>query len=312
MNRFLSACIILLLSALPALAQESRPAPRPAMPRLPDGARVLRDIDYIEKDPHARQTLDLVLPKSDRPTPLIIWVHGGGWELGAKSLVAAPAFVTEGYAYAAINYRLSQHAVFPAQLDDCKSAIRFLRANAEKYNLDPKRIGVWGASAGGHLVALLGTSGNSADADAANREHADQSSAVSCVVDLFGPTDLATMVKMFPKNDRFDINGPTSPVTKLLGGPAAEKADLVKKANPLTYIDKSDPPFLIIHGDADPIVPWQQSQLLHDALKKAEVSSTLKIVKGASHGPGILNNADIQADIRAFFNKHLKEAQGQP
>ena len=152
----------------------------------------------------------------------------------------------KGYAVASINYRLSQHAVFPAQIEDCKAAIRWLRANAAKYHLDPDHIGVWGASAGGHLVALLGTTGSVKELEGKGG-NLDQSSRVQCVVDWFGPTDLATMGGSHDK--------PGSPESRLIGGPVQENKEKARKASPLTYVSKDSAPFLIMHGDQDNTVP---------------------------------------------------------
>ena len=160
MNRkvFLVGIVLALSTALRLRTSPRRNRTTGASP-LPPGVQVHRDLEYIPGG-HARNKLDLYLPaKADHALPVIVWIHGGGWPGGSKEGCPAVPFVAKGYAVASINYRLSQHAVFPAQIEDCKAAIRWLRANAEKYDLDPKRIGVWGASAGGHLVALLGTSG---------------------------------------------------------------------------------------------------------------------------------------------------------
>ena len=141
-----------------AVSQE-RPK-RPAAPKLPAGVKVLRDLQYVDGG-HERNRLDLYLPeKAEGQLPLVVWIHGGAWQAGSKDGCPAVYLTAKGYAVASINYHLSQHAVFPAQIEDCKAAIRWLRANAAKYHLDADHIGVWGASAGGHLVAMLGTTGN--------------------------------------------------------------------------------------------------------------------------------------------------------
>ena len=169
-----------------------------------------QDLEYVEGG-HERNRLDLYLPeKAEDRLPLIVWIHGGAWYAGSKEGCPAVPFAAKGYAVASINYRLSQHAIFPAQIEDCKAAIRWLRANAAKYNLDPDHIGVWGASAGGHLVALLGTTAGVKELEGQGG-NLDQSSRVQCVVDWFGPTDLTTM------GDEGDKPG--SPVALLIGGP---------------------------------------------------------------------------------------------
>src|SRR5208337_3078994 len=173
-----------------AVPQERRK--RPAPPRLLEGVRVLRDLQYVEHG-HERNRLDLYLPeKAEGRLPLVVWNHGGGWVGGSKEGCPAVPLTTRGYAVASLNYRLSQHAVFPAQIQDCKTAVRWLRANAAKYDLDPEHVGVWGASAGGHLVALLGTTGNVKELEGTGG-NLDQSSRVQCVVNWFGPSDMARM-----------------------------------------------------------------------------------------------------------------------
>jgi acetyl esterase/lipase len=272
-------------------------AQRP-QPKLPEGTKVHRDLEYV-KGGHERQRLDLYLPeKADKPLPVILWVHGGAWLTGSKDS-GGPAlpFVSKGYAVASINYRLSQHAKFPAQIEDCKAAIRWLRANAKTYNLDPDHIGVWGASAGGHLVALLGTSGDVPELE--GKEGAtDQSSRVEAVVDWFGPSDVT---KMGGSHD-----GPDSPEAKLLGGPVQENKDKAARANPIAYVSKDDPPFLILHGDKDTSVPFTQSELLEEALRKAGVDVTLRPVKGAGHGGPQFSSEENRKLVEEFFDKHLK------
>jgi len=189
-----------------------------------------------------------------------VWIHGGGWSAGGKEDCPAVSFVTKGYAVASINYRFSQHALFPAQIEDCKAAIRWLRANAKRYNLDAGHVGVWGASAGGHLVALLGTTGGVKKLEGTGG-NLDQSSRVQCVVDWFGPTDFA---KMGGWQDK-----PDSPMALLIGGPVRDRQELATKANPITYISKDSAPFLIMHGEKDNLVPMSQSELLDGALRKA-------------------------------------------
>jgi acetyl esterase/lipase len=277
-------------------AAGSAPAQRP--PAVPPGVKAHRDLEYV-KEGHARQKLDLYLPeKADGPLPLLIWVHGGGWRAGSKDRPAGLEFVGRGYALASLNYRLSQHAVFPAQLDDCKAAVRWLRANAKKYNLDPQRFGAFGASAGGHLVALLGTTGGAKELEGKGG-NLDQSSRVQAVVDLFGPTDLT---KMGGSHD-----GPRSPEALLIGGPVQENKEKAAKANPIEYVKKDNPPFLILHGDKDAVVPFGQSELLEAALKKAGVEVTLKRVKGAGHGGPAFTSAENRKLIEEFFAKHLKK-----
>ena len=287
-----------------AASQEKKAQPKGS--KLPAGTAEHRDLRY---GPHKeRNKLDLFVPKSEKPLPLIIWIHGGAW-LGGSKDGGNPAmqFLRQGYAVAAINYRLSQHAIFPAQIEDCKAAVRFLRANANKYNLNPDAFGVWGASAGGHLVALLGSSGDVKELEGKVGDHTDVSSRVHCVVDFFGPTDLTKMAEQALPTSKFDHNGPNSPESKLIGGPIQENKDKAAKANPITFVTKDDPPFLILHGDQDPLVPLGQSEILLKALKKEGVSAELVVVKGGGHGGKGFATPENTEKIAKFFEKHLKK-----
>jgi acetyl esterase/lipase len=288
--RFLTLCILVGW-------QPSAWAQRPQL-ALPEGTKVQRDLSYVQEG-HERQRLDLYLPEKPKgPLPVIVWVHGGAWLAGSKD-GGGPAlpFVQQGFAMASINYRLSQHAQFPAQIEDCKAAIRWLRANARTYDLDPDHIGVWGASAGGHLVALLGTSGGVKELEG-NGGPLDRSSRVQAVIDWFGPTDFT---KMGGSHD-----GPNSPEARLLGGPVQENKEKAARANPITYVSHDDPPFLIMHGDQDPTVPFNQSELLAGALRGAGVDVSFHPVKGAGHGGREFSSAENRKLVEAFLDKHLK------
>ena len=264
------------------------------------GVRILRELEYVPGG-HKRNKLDLYLPaqqQKSEPLPLLIWVHGGAWLGGDKQNCPALRFLNRGYAVASINYRLSQHAIFPAQIEDCKSAIRWLRENSGKYNFDGARFGVWGSSAGGHLVALLGTAGDVKEFD--KGRNWDVSSRVQAVCDFFGPTDF-TKIGQFPSNIQHDAAD--SPEAKLLGGPIHQNIEAAQRANPIAYITKDDPPFLIVHGDNDKIVPHNQSQLLYEALKSAGVPVKFHTVKRAGHG---FSRPKVDKMVEDFFDKHLK------
>lgn len=245
--------------------------------------------------------LDLYLPeKGDKPLPLIIWIHGGAWMAGSKD-GPSPAlrFTANGYAVAQVGYRLSQEAKFPAQIYDCKAAVRWLRANAAKYHLDPNKFIAWGSSAGGHLVALLGTSGGGAELEG-NVNDLKESSRVQAVVDWFGPTDF---LHIGDAESDIHHTGPDSPESKLIGGPLLENKDKAAKASPITYVSKDAPPFLIMHGDRDRTVPFNQSELLYAALKKAGVDVTFVPMKGAGHGFG---GPEAIAPVQDFLKRCLK------
>jgi acetyl esterase/lipase len=309
MIRLLAVALFLLgfagmttLAMAPAQLPAQKVQPKP--PALPTGVDAHRDLTY---GPHPeRNTLDLFVPKSGVPLPLVIWVHGGAWSAGSKTgNNPAMALLTKGYAVAAINYRLSQHAVFPTQIHDCKSAVRFLRENAKKYNLNPDAFGVWGSSAGGHLVALLGTSGGNPSLDPTPGK-GTVSDRVQAVCDFFGPTDLTKMGEQSGPNSKIDHNAPNSPESRLIGGPIQENKEKAAKANPIGYVSKDSPPFLIVHGDSDPLVPLGQSELLVTALKKSGVEVELIVIKGGGHGGPGFASPENQAKINGFFDRHLK------
>lgn len=245
-----------------------------------------------------------VLPKE--PMPAIVFIHGGGWFEGHRNRGLGPLahFAERGYLCASIEYRLSGEAKFPAQIEDVKEAVRFLRAKAKEFHLDPERIGVWGQSAGGHLAALLGTSGDVKELEGAGGWR-QLSSRVQAVVDWNGPVDFLEPVQLKRWVERQD-----DAFGKLIGGaPEASKEKAVRAA-PATYATPDDPPFLIMHGDADEIVMLSQSESLHGALKRAGVDATLNVVKGAGHfgvdGVSPLP-AELAATMDAFFDKHLKK-----
>lgn len=261
-----------------------------------------QDLAYVTNG-RSRQKLDLFIPDVGKKWPLIIWVHGGGFCTGSKKDHVPLAYLERGFAVASLNYRLSQDAIFPAQIQDVKAAVRWLRANAKKYRLNPNRFGAWGESAGGHLVAMLGLTGNTNTFDAG--EYLEISSQVQAVVDYFGPTDFLQMdTQRLPRGMIHD--SPDSPESKLVGGAIQAHQDRVARANPITCVTRDAPPFLIVHGDRDPLVPYQQSVILNDALVAHGVPVSFYTVIGGGHG----NFQDPQvAEITLkFFEQHLKSA----
>jgi acetyl esterase/lipase len=278
----------------------------PTPPQPPTGVIAHRDLAYVSNG-HERQKLDLYLPEQGENHPLIIWVHGGAFRMGSKE--GNPdnplpfAYVTQGYALASINYRLSQHAIWPAQIEDCKAAVRWLRAHAAEYNLDPDRFAAWGPSAGGHLVAMLGTAGHVREFEVG--AHRDVSSRVQCVVDYFGPTDFLQMDAQRPPEGMIH-NAPNSPESELVGGNIQEHPDKVARANPITYVTADVPPFLIVHGDADPLVPYGQSLLLVEALEKVSADVTFYTVQGGGHGG--FTDPEVPKLTADFLAKHIGSA----
>lgn len=294
--RALIGCgVVIALVCSPALAQQGK-----RLDRLRETVVVKNDIEY-GKAGDISLKLDLLQPKAEskRARPCIVWVHGGGWQNGSKSsgLGRLGALVASGdYVGASVGYRLTDVAPWPAQIHDCKAAIRYLRANAKKYGIDPEKIGVWGSSAGGHLVSLLGTSGDVPELEG-NCGTPDVSSRVACVVDYCGPSDFLLFGLSSPR-----LNQPGQPVYKLFGGPAREKADLATAASPVTHVTANDPPFLIVHGTADKTVPLAQAERLYEVAKKAGIDATFVKIEGGGHG---ISGAAIEARVKDFLARHL-------
>lgn len=281
----------------------------PAPPQPPADVIAHRDLPYVTNG-HGRQKLDLYLPEEGEQHPLIIWIHGGAFRKGSKegSEENPPpiAYTTEGYAVASINYRLSQHAIFPAQIEDCKAAVRWLRAHATEYRIDPNRFAAWGPSAGGHLAAMLGTAGHVTEFDVG--ENLDVFSRVQCVIDYFGPTDFLQMdTQRLP--DGMVHNAPDSPESELVGSNIQDYPDKVARANPITYITADVPPFLIVHGDQDPLVPHGQSVLLVEALQAVEADVTFYTVVGAGHGG--FTDPEVPKLTAKFLAKRIGPIKGK-
>ncbi len=288
-----AGALLLLRHPQPPRAPSQSPPPPP-----PPNVEVIRDVVFGTGGGRPLH-LDIARPKTPgvEPRPVVVYVHGGGWAGGDYHNPRSYPLAAHGYFTANIEYRLSKEACFPAQIEDCKAAIRWLRASAKKYGLDGNHIGVWGASAGGHLVALLGTSGDVKDLQGKG-ENLGQSSRVQCVVDWFGPTDFSRMGGWQDK--------PDSPMAKLVGGPVRDRRELAGKANPITYVTKDDPPFLIMHGEEDKVVPMNQSELLDEAVRKVGVESTLVRIPGNGHGGPGFTTPENWRRIEDFFEKHLK------
>lgn len=232
-----------------------------------------RDLAYVANG-HVRQKLDLHLPARKAlgdPAPWIVYVHGGAYLGGDKDSPLMPKRLLErGWAIASLNYRLSTDAIYPAQIDDCKAAVRWLRAHAAEYRLDPGRCIAWGESAGGHLAALLGAAGD------------DRASAVQGVVDLYGPSDFLQMdAHAMPGTQQHDQPG--SPASRVIGGPIQQNKEKVARANPVTYLTPNAPPFFLAHGTRDRVVPYHQSVLLATALAERGVRFVFHPVQNADH-----------------------------
>ncbi len=273
----------------------------------------IADIAYAN-DTLVRHKLDLYLPDgATAPVPVIVWIHGGGWSIGSKELMADAyqlRYPRNGYALISINYRLSGQEIFPAQIHDSKAAIRWIRANAAQYNLDPTRIGVWGSSAGGHLVALLGTSNDVIDMEGAVGANLQYSSRVQAVVDWFGPTDFLQMDTQAIAQGcgGSNHNAANSPESLLVGCPIQTCPATVQRANPLTYYSRDDPPFFIQHGNADCTVPRGQSQILQTLMQNAGHDSSLILIPNAGHGGTQFSAESNMLLLDAFFNAKLRNS----
>jgi acetyl esterase/lipase len=291
---------------VPAKPTAKQPAP------LSRGVRAEKDIPYVPGGDEA-QRLDLYLPEqaADSPLPLIVCIHGGGWRGGSKAWCPMAYMVGRGCAVASVEYRFSQKAVFPAQIQDCQAAIRWLRANRKKYNFDPDHIGVIGASAGGHLVALLGTAGGK-KAFAPIGGNEEQSDRVQAVCDYYGPTDFNTVMQQAAddKNVKniFQFNTPSDPYSGLIGvslGSDKHKSDAV---SPVHYVSQDNPPILILHGTFDSLVPYAQSTEFVGALKAKGVDVLLQTLPGSGHGGPAFGKPALATLITNFFDKYLKGA----
>ncbi len=298
--------LLLVLFSIQAHAETPKPEPK-----LPAGVRMERDLAYIEGGDPA-QKLDLYLPEQSaaEPLPLIVHIHGGGWRAGNKFPCPVAGMVTKGYVVASVEYRFSQVAVFPAQIEDCQAAIRWLRANASKYGIDPKKVGVVGGSAGGHLSALVGTSGDTGTF-AKIGGNDGQSDGVQAVCDIYGPADFTTVVKQAAEDKNvkniFEFNTAKDPYSGLTGAPLGNE-EKSRAVSPVTYVSEDDPPVLILHGTHDALVPYAQSVQFAEALKAKGVPVWLQTLPGAGHGGPGFGKPALQQLTQNFFDKFLKGA----
>lgn len=278
-------------------------------------AHLRTNVEYAKYDERPLR-MHILSPRGNRPRaaranrpmlhPALVYIQGSAWM--AQNIDAAipqlADFAHHGYVVASVEYRHSGEAKAPAQLLDVKAAIRFLRANSRRYRIEPTRIGVWGDSSGGHLAALVGTTDGIQEF--VTEDNADESGAVQAVVDFYGPTDF-TKMNDFPS--RIDHDSINSPESRVIGGliQAPEMQARVQAYNPITYVapEKKLPPFLIVHGDRDALVPFNQSVLLFTALRDAKQDVTFYKVKNAGHGDRIWTPHVLKI-VRDFFDQHLK------
>lgn len=281
-------------------------------------------LSYSSADPAHK--LDIYMPTGGTaPYPVIVWIHGGAWMTGNRNDPDARQLSTmlggRGFAVVSIGYRFSGTAKWPAQIHDCKGAIRWIRANAAKYQFNPDAIAAAGMSAGGHLAAMLGTSGGvgahtvgsaTVDLEGTVGGNVSHSSRVQAVLDLYGPTDLLAMGEACPANNPavspLDHAGAGSPESQLLGAPVQTVADRAATANPITFVTADDPPFKLLHGTRDELVVVCQGIALETALKRANAQnrkeSTLhRLDQG--HGFSVTVMRDT---VIAFFVRNLASA----
>jgi len=304
MNHRINSLGILSLAGLFLCAAIVMAAPKPDKEqsplKVPDSVIIERDVEFSRVGDRPL-LLDVVRPKKEsvRPRPVVVHIHGGGWSGGDKTqalsglMVAADKYDYIGFT---IGYRLTGEASWPAQINDCKAGIRWIKSQAAKYHLDPDKIAVWGHSAGGHLVSLLGTTG---DIGSFNGKDGipDASARVTCVVDWAGPSDLLTYA------DKSKASDPKSGIARLLGGPLAEKLDLARAASPVNHVSSDSAPFLIMHGTKDPMVPITQAEELVAALEKVHVPVTFVRIDGGGHG---IAGDEVKQRVYTFLDKYLR------
>ena len=287
-------CVLLMLN----LARASAADPQGERKEAP---RESKDIAYVEGG-HEQQRLDIYLPSSPGPHPLIVYVHGGAWRGGSKNDQPLGKLVAQGFAVASVDYRLSTVAPFPAQMHDIKAAIRFLRARAGEYGLDTKRFAIAGSSAGGHLAALAGVTNGNAELEGTLGAHRDQSSAVQAIISLFGASDLTTILA---QSTPHGLKMRVPALELLLGGQPDAKPGLARLASPVFQAGLHAPPLLLIHGDQDPQMPINQSHELEGQYKKLGLDVEFDVVHGAAHGGDAFFAGEYLKNVIKFLRRAL-------
>ena len=302
MKSLLAVALSLVTTAAIFADEKSAQRPMPPPSRVPDSVELKADLPYAGND-NPWQAVDLFLPKhraTDKPLPVVVYIHGGGWSGGNRrgGGLAAGAAASGNYAGVSVGYRLSSEAKWPAQIHDCKAAIRWIRGHAKEYNLDADHIGVTGTSAGGHLVSLLGLTEGVKELEGNIGEFTGLSSKVTCVVNVCGPQDMASPLM---QGDAALKDDPA--VAGLLGGSLAEKAAEAKACSPLTYVHAGAPPFMTVHGTKDMRVNFNNATRLHEALTKVGSPTILVPVTDGGHG---FNSPEANRRVQQFFDMHLR------
>jgi acetyl esterase/lipase len=282
------------VAALAAYAAWSAPA-------LAQSVHVLPDVEYARVGGQALK-LDLYQPAAPH-APLLVWLHGGRWEVGSKERMPLGGLVERGYAIASVDFRPASSARFPEQVHEIKAAVRFLRAHAASYGYDATRIGILGESSGGHLAALVGTTNGRTELEGALGDHLDVSSEVHAIVSYFGASDLMTILA---QSTPYGLGIREPALKTLLGGPPEDNEALARLASPVFQVDGRDPPLLLLHGDQDPQMPINQSHELEGAYERAGLDAKMVVVHGAGHGGSAFFDADRTEIVAAFLDKHLR------
>jgi len=258
------------------------------------------------KTPETDLFVDVFVPKEVKNPPLVLYIHGGGWKTGDRKTPFVRSLAAQGFAVASIEYRFSTQAKFPAQIFDCKGAVRWLRANAGKFGYDAGRIAAVGESAGGQLAVLLGTSAGVTELEGNVGGNLDQSSKVQAVVDYFGVTDFLLRVRTQP--DKTEIPG--SVAYDLFGGRVSQNERLARLASGVEFISKDDPPLLAIHGDADTVVLPDQSERIVLAYRKQGLEAKFIIVPGGVHAGERYYASKLSRSVFRFLTNRLQVAAG--
>lgn len=292
-------CFALLVASLLLFAfaaADNGPAALAAEPAV----RTLPDIVYAEVG-EVKLLLDLYLPANKKDPPLAIFVHGGSWRAGTRKKCPVAWLAEEGYALASIDYRLSQQAIFPAALHDCKGAVRWLRGHADEYGYNAERIAMLGSSAGGHLALLLGTSGGLEDLEGTVGGHLQQSSRVQAVVDYYGASDFLLRGKLQPAN----TEQPSGNVYQLLGGAVSENLYRARQASGVTHVSPDDPPLLILHGLQDNKVNPYQAVRIYQAYQRAGLPVQFSLLPDSGHGGDEFYTGERRTQVLTFLDRHL-------
>ena len=275
--------------------------PHLAIPRADAAGQVIKDIEFAVVQDQSLK-LDLYLPEKPKGSGLVVWIHGGGWRKGSKEKCFITWLPEHGYTVASISYRFSGVAKFPAQLHDCKGAVRWLRANAGKYGYNPKKVFVAGASAGGHLAALMATTSGHKLLEGRVGGNLGQSTSVQAAIDYYGPTDFILRSKTQPSR----ANEKGSVVYELLGGGAHEKIVEAKLASACYHVSKDDPPLLVFHGTDDKTVLPDQSVAIYATYKQAGLPIKLQVLEGAVHGGNVFYSGENAKRLLEFLKGQMK------